>query len=134
LKAWLWVHFAIEAGVIATAIKAGGVDTFLASLDAIAEAVLAVRDAIAVVAARGVKPQTVPDAQMFFAPERLVAEGVRDLYVVDRAARKIMERHTGGSELKRIYRDVLKTGRELGVSIPTLEPLEPYVDGLPDAA
>jgi 2-dehydropantoate 2-reductase len=131
---WLWVHFAVEAGVIATAIKAGGVDAFLASVDAIAEAVLAVRDALAVVAARGVDPQAAPDAQMFFAPEGQVAEGIRELYEVDQAARKIMERHTGGAELKRIYRDVLETGRDLAVAMPTLEPLEPYVDALPDAA
>jgi 2-dehydropantoate 2-reductase len=131
---WLWVHFAVEAGVIATAVKSGSVEAFLASVDAIAEAVLAVRDALAVVAARGVDPQAVPDAQMFFAPERQVAQGIRELYAVDRAARKIMERHSGGAELKRIYRDVLETGRDLAVSMPTLEPLEPYVDALPDAA
>ena len=29
MLAWLWTHFAVEAGVIATAIRAGGVDTFL---------------------------------------------------------------------------------------------------------
>lgn len=134
MLAWLWVHFAIEAGVIATAVKAGGVAAFLADVDAIAEAVLAVRDGLAVVSARGVDPQTIPDAQMFFAPEQPVAEGIRELYAVDRAARKIMERHTGGAELKRIYRDVLETGRELGLLMPTLEPLEPYVDALSDAA
>ncbi|HEY5989019.1 MAG TPA: hypothetical protein VIV12_21970, partial [Streptosporangiaceae bacterium] len=37
--------------------------------------VLAVRDALAVVAARGVDPQQQPDAQMFAAPERVVAQG-----------------------------------------------------------
>ena len=128
MLAWLWTHFAVEAGVIATAIKAGGVDTFLADVKCIQEAVLAVRDALAVVEARGVDPRSVPDVQMLFAPEREVAEGIRELYASDRAARKIMERHTGREELQRIYHDVLATGRKLGVQMPTLEPLEPFVD------
>ena len=132
MLAWLWTHFAVEAGVIATAIKAGGVDTFLSDVERIREAVLAVRDALAVVAARGVDPGSVPDVQMFFAPEREVAEGIRVLYASDPAARKIMERHTGREELRRIYRDVLNTGRELGVTMPTLEPLEPFVEAFPN--
>lgn len=125
---WLWTHFAVEAGVIATAIKAGGVEAFLSDVERIREAVLAVRDALAVVEARGVDPRSVPDVQMFFAPEREVAEGIRALYASDRAVRQIMERHTGREELQRIYHDVLDTGRELTVQMPTLEPLEPYVD------
>ena len=122
MLAWLWTHFAVEAGVIATAIKAGGVETFLSDVEQIRDAVFAVRDALAVVQARGVDPCSVPDVQMFFAPEREVAEGIRALYASDRAARKIMERHTGREELQRIYHDVLYTGRQLGVQMPTLEP------------
>jgi len=128
MLAWLWTHFAVEAGVIATAIKAGGVDTFLADVEWIRESILAVRDALAVVEARGIDPRSVPDVQMFFAPEREVAEGIRGLYASDRAARKIMERHTGREELQRIHHDVLDTGRELGVPVPTLQALGPFVD------
>jgi 2-dehydropantoate 2-reductase len=117
MLAWLWTHFAVEAGVIATAIKAGGVAKFLSDVERIREAVLAVRDALAVVEARRIDPRSVPDVQMFFAPERDVAEAIRELYASDRAARKIMERHTGRDELQRIYRDVLSTGRELGVQM-----------------
>ena len=68
MLAWLWVHFAIEAGVIASAMKAGSVPAFLDSVDAISGAVLAVRDALAVVASRGVDPASVPDAQMLVPP------------------------------------------------------------------
>lgn len=128
MLAWLWTHFAVEAGVIAAAMKAGGVDMFLSSVDLIRGAVLAVRDALAVVAARGFDPGSVPDVEMFFAPEREVAEAIRALYASDRAARKIMERHTGREELGRIYHDVLATGGELGVQMPTLESLRPFVE------
>ena len=134
ILAWLWAHFAIEGGVIATAIKSGGVVQFLGSVDRIAEAVLAVRDALAVVRARGVDVGALPDAQMFAAPEQMVAQGIKDLYEADRAARRIMERHTGGEELKRIYADVVATGRELGVGMPVLEPLGSFVDRYPAEA
>ena len=128
ILAWLWAHFAVEAGVIATAIKSGSVDQFLGSVDRIAEAVLAVRDALEVVRARGVDIDTLPDAQMFAAPEQMVAQGIKDLYEADRAARRIMQRHTGGEELKRIYADVVATGRELGVDMPVLEPLGSFIE------
>jgi len=128
MLAWLWAHFAVEAGVIATAIKAGGVGRFLSDVERIREAVLVVRDARTVVAARGVDVRAVPDAQMFFAPEREVADGIRALYASDSAARKIMERHTGREDLQTIYHDVLSTGRELRVQMPRLEALEPFVE------
>ncbi|MGZ4219914.1 MAG: ketopantoate reductase family protein [Solirubrobacteraceae bacterium] len=133
MLAWLWVHFATEAGIIGAAAKAGSVAAFLDDVERIVDGVLAVRDAFGVVKARGVDPSSVPDAQMFMAPEHEVALGIKQLYTVDRAARKIMERHTGGAELKRIYGDVLASGRSLGVRMPTLEECGPFVDELPDS-
>jgi hypothetical protein len=41
-----------------------------------------------------------------------------------------MERHTRGEELRRIYFDVLDTGRELGVDMPVLESLRSFVQAL----
>jgi 2-dehydropantoate 2-reductase len=132
MLSWLWVHFATEAGIVAAAAKAGGVDAFLDDVEQIATGVLAVREAFAVVRARGVDVEAVPDARMFLAPEREVAAGIKQRYLVDRAARKIMERHTDGAELKRIYGDVVATGRTLGVDMPTLEACGPFVQALPD--
>jgi len=134
MLAWLWVHFATEAGVVAAAMKAGNVAGFLDDTDALREAVLAVREALSIVAARSVDPWQLPDAQMFAAPERAVAQAIHDQYQVDRAARRIMERHTGGSELAAIYRDVTGTGHRLGVATPVLDALGPYVDAYAAAA
>jgi len=132
ILSWLWVHFATEAGIIGAAAKAGGVAAFLDDVEQIANGVLAVRDALAVVTARGVDVAAVPDAQLFLTPEREVAAAIHQLYAVDRAARKIMERHTGGAELKRMYGDVVETGRRLGVPMPTLAACRPFVEALPD--
>lgn len=131
MLAWLWVHFAIEAGIIAAAAKAGGVAAFLDDVERIADGVLAVRDAFAVVKAGGIEPASVLDAQMFVAPEHEAAVGIKQFYAVDRAARKIMERHTGGAALKRIYGDVVATGRSLAVEMPALEACGPFVEALP---
>lgn len=128
IGAWLWVHFAIEAGVIGSVIAVGDAEEFLDSVDHLQRAVFAVRESLAVVQARGVDIDASSDAQMFFAPAEMVAEGIRAEYQVNRPARKIMKCHTGAEELRRIYHDVLDTGRQLGVTMPHLEALGGAVD------
>jgi len=130
MLAWLWTHFAIEAGVIGTAVKAGDPSVFLDSTEWLEQAVLAVREALAIVKARGVDVAAIVDAQPFFAPAEAVAASIREMYRVDRAARKIMERHTAHDELQHIFFDVLQTGRDLGVNVPTMKALAPYVAAL----
>jgi hypothetical protein len=130
MSAWLWTHFAVEAGVIATAIKRA-VSTRSCPMSSGSGRPFS-RSAMR---SRSWRRAVSPPArcrtfQMFFAPEREVAEGIRVPYASDRAARKIMERHTGREELQQIYHDVLDTGRKLRVAMPTLEPLEPFVDAL----
>lgn len=91
------------------------------------EGILAVREALAVVGARGIDIETVLDAQPFFGPADAVAAGIVQQYQVDLAARKIMTRHTGREELGRIFGDVLASARTLGVATPVLDALEPAV-------
>ncbi|HYC07515.1 MAG TPA: 2-dehydropantoate 2-reductase N-terminal domain-containing protein [Candidatus Binatia bacterium] len=134
ILSWLVVHFAIEAGIIGAAIAAGDPDGFLDSTEWLTEGILAVRDALAVVQARGISVEAAPDAQVFFAPADMVAAGIREQYQVDLAARKIMTRHTGREELGRIFGDVLATARALGVSTPVLDRLEPAVDAYASVA
>jgi len=127
MLAWLWVHFATEAGIIGAAIKTGDPDLFLDSAEHLEEGVLAVRDALAVVRARGVDIESIPEAQLFLARADVAAAQIRVLYQVDRAARKIFVRHTGREELARIYLDVIATGDQLGVAMPVLRALQPWV-------
>ena len=69
-----------------------------------------------------------PDAQAFYAPADMVAAGLQHFYAMSVPARRILERHTGVEELKRIYRDVVSTGLELGVTMPRLLALGPVVE------
>jgi 2-dehydropantoate 2-reductase len=128
ILAWLWVHFATEAGLISSAIAAGSVDTMLDDLPRLEAAILAGREGLEICRARGVDVTQVPDAQPFYAPVEAVATGIRDFYATSRPARRILERHTGGAELKQIYWDVASTGRDLGVATPRLTALGPDVE------
>ena len=127
IQDWLWIHFATEAGLIASAIEAGGVGALLDDATRLSAAVLAVRDGLEVCRARGIDVDAQPDAQAFYAPADLVAAGIQHFYAMSLPARRILDRHTGVEELKRIYGDVVATGRELGVTMPRLEALEPIV-------
>ena len=125
---WLWVHFATEAGLISSAIAAGSIDALLDDTDKLEAAILAGREALEVCRARGVDVDGIPDARTFYAPAAAVAVGVHDFYTTNLAARRILERHTGVEELKRIYGDVVATGRRLGVAMPRLTGLGPAVE------
>ncbi len=131
---WLWVHFATEAGLIASAIAAGSIEGLLDDVGTLEAAILASREALEVCRARGVDVDAVPDAQTFLAPAEAVAIGIHDFYATNLPARRILERHTGVEELKRIYADVVQTGRELGVPMPRLSALGPAVEAWTGAA
>ena len=125
---WLWVHFATEAALISSAIAAGSVDALLDDIARLENAILAGREALEVCRARGVAVEAIPDAATFYAPASAVAVGIHDFYASNLPARRILERHTGVEELKRIYADVVATGRQLGVPMPRLTELGSAVD------
>lgn len=125
---WLWVHFATEAALISSAIAAGSVDALLDGTARLEAAILTTREALEVCRARGVAVERIPDAATFFAPAEAVAAGIHDFYATNLPARRILERHTGVEELRRIYADVVATGERLGVAMPRLTALRPAVE------
>lgn len=124
---WLWTHFATEAALIGAAIAAGSVDALLDDTARLEAAILAGREALDICRVRGVDVERIPDAATFFAPADAVAIGIHDFYATNLPARRILERHTGVEELKRIYADVVATGERLGVATPMLAELGPAV-------
>jgi 2-dehydropantoate 2-reductase len=125
---WLWVHFAINGGIIGAAFKAGGASELLNSLPRLRDAILAGREALAVCRARGVAMRDFGDAKAFGQPAWLGALAIRLRMKADSPARKIMETHTALDELQAIYRDVLKTGQEMGIAMPRYRALSEYVE------
>jgi 2-dehydropantoate 2-reductase len=71
IQHWLWVHFAINSGVIGAALKAGGATQLLNSIPRLHDAILAGRDALAVCKARGVNVRDFGDAKAFYQPSWL---------------------------------------------------------------
>jgi 2-dehydropantoate 2-reductase len=125
---WLWVHFAINCGIIGAAFQAGGSKELLNSIVYLRKGILAGREALAVCQARGVDPHAFEDAQSFYAPAWLGAVMVWLMMKTNAPARKIMERHTAVDELQRMYADLLKTGDELHIAMPHYRYLQPYVE------
>jgi ketopantoate reductase len=125
---WLWVHFAINSGVIGAALKAGGAKELLNSMPRLRDTILAGREALAVCRARGVDVREFADAKAFGQPAWLGAAAIWLRMKADKPARKIMETHTAVDELQAIYRDVLNTGQALGIAMPRYQALAAYVE------
>jgi 2-dehydropantoate 2-reductase len=125
---WLWVHFAINCGIIAAAFKAGGARELLNSIPNLQLGILGGREALAVCQQRGVNVHLYEDARSFYAPALLGAIAVWFTMKTNRPARKIMERHTAIEELQRICIDLINTGNQLKVDIPILNSLAPYIE------
>jgi 2-dehydropantoate 2-reductase len=131
MQHWLWVHFAINSGIIGAAFRAGGAAELLNSIAHLRKGILAGREALAVCRARGVDVNSFPDAKSFYLPSWLGATAVWLMMKTNLPARKIMETHTAVDELQMIYGDVLKTGTQLNISMPHYLSLKGYVDRPP---
>jgi 2-dehydropantoate 2-reductase len=130
IQHWLWVHFAINSGVIGAAFKAGGATQLLKSVPRLRDAILAGRDALAVCKSRGVDVGAFDDAKAFYRPSWVGAVAVWLMMKSNRAARKIMETHTAVDELQVIFRDVLRTGEVLGTPMLRYRALAEHVEYL----
>jgi 2-dehydropantoate 2-reductase len=128
MQHWLWVHFAINSGIIGAAFKAGGATRLLNSVPRLHEAILAGREALAVCNARGVNVQAFDDAKAFYQPAWLGAMAVWLTMKTNKPARKIMETHTAIDELQKIYRDVLAMGEALEIAMPHYKALKEHVE------
>ena len=127
IQHWLWVHFAINTGVIGAAFKVGGATQLLNSIPGLHDAILAGREALEVCQARGVDVKSFADARSFYLPAWLGAITVWSMMKTNKPARKIFETHTAMDELREMYYDLLKTGRELNVAMPHYLSMQKYV-------
>lgn len=128
IEHWLWVHFAINSGIIGAAFKAGGAHQLLNSIPRLHDGILAGRDALALCEARGVNVRAFADAKAFYQPAWFGALTVWLMMKTNKPARQIMETHTAIDELQAIYHDVEKTGAALAMTMPYYGALKPYVE------
>ena len=132
---WLWVHHAMNAGGIGICLWAGGIAEATRSLKTIRLGALATREALDVVAARGVDLRRYPDAKGVLKMPAWLA-GLPIFCAVrftGKGRRLLRASHFAYSpeEMKRYYFDVLRTGEELGVAMPHLAALRERIECYP---
>jgi 2-dehydropantoate 2-reductase len=133
---WLWVHHAINAGGIGICLWAGGIAEATRSFTALRLGTLATREALNVVAARGVALERYPDARSILHTPVWLA-GLAVIYAIRFTAkgrRLLRASHFTHSpeEMKRYYFDVLSTGESLGVAMPHLSSLRKKIECYPE--
>lgn len=125
---WQWVHHAIDAGVIGTALYMGSLPGDDTGIETWVLMVRAVRDALTVLAKRGVDVRSYPDTQPFLIPDEKEAAGkLRKMLLTMphyERTRKHSHFDTSPEEMKRFYLDVLETGERMGVPMPSLGSLK----------
>jgi len=132
---WLWVHHAINAGGIGICLWAGGITEATRSFMTLRLGTLATREALDVVAARGVDLQRYPDARSVLNTPVWLA-GLAVIYSIrftEKGRRLLRASHFTHSpdEMKRYYFDVLHTGESLGVAMPHLSSLREKIECYP---
>lgn len=136
---WIWIHMAINAGVITTASKYGNVlDTtqsarnVMNSASALSEAVITIREAIKVIESRGVTLKNYNNELMAYKiPSKLAGIIMRLMFKTNELTRRIMELHNNTEDLFYVCKSVYDKGRELDVNTPLLsEKYEKYIANL----
>jgi 2-dehydropantoate 2-reductase len=129
---WLWVHHAINAGGIGICLWAGGIAEATRSFTTLRLGTLAIREALHVVAARGVDLERYPDAKRVlntpvWLASLAVIYGIR---FTKKGRRLLGASHFAHSpeEMKRYYFNVLNTGKSLGVAMPHLSSLREKIE------
>jgi len=128
IQHWLWVHFAINCGIIGASFKAGGAKELLNSISNLRLGILAGREALGVCEALGVDTHSFEDARSFYMAAIPGAVAVWWMMKTNAPARKIMERHSAVDELQIMYYDLLQSARQLNISMRVYESFKPFVD------
>ncbi|MFY1588945.1 ketopantoate reductase family protein [Micromonospora sp. WMMD734] len=124
-RGWLSVHFAQNAGLHTQSLRRGTLSAL--TTGDLREAILATRELLPLVEARGVdlrrhRAELFP----FTAPVWLAAPAMSLLLNRFPPMRRVTAAHANPEELRAVCRDTLAEARRLGVRVPRLEAAEPY--------
>ena len=127
-RGWLWLHFVSDAGMHSQGLKLGSISKLIGATGDLREAMLASRELLPLLEARGVNLRRHRGATLpFRAPTWLTAPALAWLLVHFPPARVNVEAHSDpqAEEPRAICRDTLAQARRLGVAVPRLEAAEP---------
>lgn len=136
---YIWVQYAINAGLWPALIRAGSLDRLLRDRQLGDKSLQAVKECLDVVAARGGDLAKVPDTRMFYNPSpikrRLAGYAITIMFRFNEGARRASAHALGDPrEIELAYCDVLRTGRELGLPMPVMSSFETEVRRFAGAA
>lgn len=123
---YLWIQYAITGGLWAALVHAGSFEAILNDRKAGSAAFAAVRECLEVVKRRGVAVSQYPEANPFLTNSAL-RRGIyswltRWMFRHDEYTKRCSAHAFGDAvEVRTFYDDLIATGRNLGVSMPTME-------------
>jgi 2-dehydropantoate 2-reductase len=122
-RAWLWLHFAVNAGMVSQAlIQKESSAQLVSSSRELAQAARLAREAVRVVYARGVSPSAHrSETAIATMPPILAGLIIKNLAGKNPATRRLMTVHTDERSLARFPLDVLEEAQRLQVPCPRLQ-------------
>ncbi|WP_433088904.1 ketopantoate reductase family protein [Dactylosporangium sp. CA-052675] len=127
-RGWLWVHFASDAGLFSQGLRVGSLSKLAGAPREFREALLAGRELLPLLEARGVDLRRHRGGVLLFrAPTWLMAPVLAWLTAHVAPLRVNFEAHSDpdAEEPREVCRDTLAEARRLGVAVPRLEAAEP---------
>jgi 2-dehydropantoate 2-reductase len=128
-RSWLWLHFVLNAGLAAQALKVGGYSNLLSSSADLKQSILLMREMIPLLSAKGDRPK-LGVVLLLNLPAGLLGFIMQKFLGSDSLPRIIMELaevngRASYASTSLFPRDVLADARRLGVLLPRLTALEP---------
>jgi len=123
---WIWLHMAINAGVITTAGKYGDIrdtakaaETVMDSARALSEAVLAIRETSGIVASRNVALKNYGGELLpYRIPSKLAGVMMKRMFRKNELTRRIMTLHSNTADLMYVCKNVYDCGKENHAEAP----------------
>jgi len=123
-RAWLWLHFVMNAGLHSQGLRRGTLSELAGSTGDLREALLAAREILPVLEARGVDLRRHRSGTLGYrAPTWLTAPAFAWLTAHVPLVRRSFEGHSdpAAEEPREVCRDTLAEARRLGIAVPRLE-------------
>ncbi|PRY36701.1 ketopantoate reductase family protein [Umezawaea tangerina] len=127
-RGWLWVHFAVGAGVQSQGLRRGSLAQLVGATGDLREALLTTRELLPLLRARGVDLRRHRGSVLLYrAPTWLTAPVFAWALTHVALARATFANHADpeAEEPRAVCRDTLAEARRLGVPVPRLEAAEP---------
>lgn len=131
-RTWLWLHFAMNAGLHAQGLRRGTLSALVGATADLREALLTARELLPVLEARGADLRR-RDTLGYRAPTWLTAPAFAWLTAHVPLVRRSFEGHAdpAAEEPREVCRDTLAEARRLGIAVPRLEAAESSFAGSP---